>query len=91
MSDFEKLAAAYVVAKEAQRPFGRFTMFVLKTFAVILCILGVFGLLGGQVKSGQRWTGQNRPTTRTQDQFASIPRSPRPATSDGCASSSVRI
>ena len=47
-------------------------------------------VLGGQVKSGQRWTGQNRPTARTQDQFASIPRSPRPATSDGCASSWAR-
>ncbi len=44
MSDFEKFAAAYVVAKEAQRPFGRFTMFVLKTFALILCILLAIGV-----------------------------------------------
>ena len=29
-------------------------------------------ILGGQVRSGQRWTGQNRPTAGTQDQFASI-------------------
>jgi len=44
MSDFEKLAAAHVIATEAQRPFGRFTMFMLKAFALVLCILGVFAL-----------------------------------------------
>ena len=44
MSDLEKLAAAHVVVTAAQRPFGRFTMFMLKALAVILCILGVFAL-----------------------------------------------
>jgi hypothetical protein len=29
--------------------------------------------LGGQVKSGQRWTGRNRPTDGTRDQFAFYP------------------
>src|SRR5512133_3484577 len=46
--------------------------------------------LGGQVKSGQLWTGQNRPTAGTQDQFASTPRRLRPATSDAFASFAAR-
>ena len=46
--------------------------------------------LGGQVKFGQRRTGQNRPTARTRDRFASTLRSRRPATSDGSASCAAR-
>ena len=46
--------------------------------------------LGGQVKSGQRWTGQNRPTAGTRDRFASTLRPSRPATSDGSASCAGR-
>lgn len=44
MSDLEKLIAAQVIASEAQRPFGRFTMIMLKAFALILCVLGAFAL-----------------------------------------------
>jgi hypothetical protein len=47
MSDFLKIVAAQVIVNEAQRPFGRFTMFMLKAFALILCILGVFALCTG--------------------------------------------
>lgn len=44
MSDLERLAAAHVAVTAAERPFGRFTMFLLKVFALILCILGAFAL-----------------------------------------------
>ncbi len=47
--------------------------------------------LGGQVKSGQRRTGHNRPTAKAQDQFASTLRSSRAATADGSASCEARI
>jgi hypothetical protein len=39
--------------------------------------------LGRRLKSGQRWTGQNRPTARTRDRFASSPRRPRSASQPG--------
>jgi hypothetical protein len=33
-------------------------------------------ILGGRLKSGQTWTGQNRPKARTRDWFASTPSPP---------------
>jgi hypothetical protein len=54
-------------------------------------VQGVCLYLGGRVKSGQRRTGQNRPTAGTRDQFASTLRLLPSATPGGCASSGGRI
>ena len=47
-------------------------------------------VLGGRVRSGQQRTGQNRPTARTRDWFASTPPPLPSATSDGFASCVAR-